>query len=72
MIVRYIDSPPVVTATGGGGTGIETTGAAVPAVAGVMDEGTPKFEMVEEMWDVVEWDAVGETEVSSVASDAET
>ena len=52
--------------------GIETTGAAVPAVAGVMDEGTPKFEMVEEMWDVVEWDAVGETEVSSVASDAET
>lgn len=53
MIVRYIDSPPVVTATGGGTTGMETDAdAAVDTVA--VDAVEPEFETVEAVWDVVE------------------
>jgi hypothetical protein len=81
MIVRYIDSPPVVTAIGGGTTGIETeTGEAIDGVAiVVVDAVAPEFETEEEVCEVAEYDVVREIEgvspletVASDEDDAET
>jgi hypothetical protein len=69
-----------VTATGGGATGKETdTGAAVNVVDTVVAAMVPEFEMEAEVWEVVGWDAVRETEgvspletATSDEDDAET